>query len=280
LKYDAVVVSRTITYNPNFHKLAVDRWHAMPATTRLIVDVDDYWILPENHPNRVFWAQHNTSSCIIETMRLANQVWTTNKNLAKKIGRINTNVKVIANSINPNHAICAQKDDMGIIGVIVNNTHEMNLHLLRNGLKTLAPNKYELRLIGADESRKSVVDTLLDVRATDLKVVHVPWTKPTEYMRSYNDVNHLLCPLAPINFNKFRSRLKLEEAAAYKMNVVCSKFGPYSNVDDYQGVTAVNSFDDLGNNLDNISSDVTSVDTWADQQQKRIDNLHYAVYYS
>ena len=54
LKYDVIVVSRTITYNPYFHKQALHLWNSMPTSTKLIVDVDDYWNIPDNHPNIQF----------------------------------------------------------------------------------------------------------------------------------------------------------------------------------------------------------------------------------
>jgi hypothetical protein len=69
LKYDAIVISRTITYNPLFHSNALAMWHQMPKSTRLIVDLDDYWILPDGHPNRHWWSKHNTGQCIIDYIK-------------------------------------------------------------------------------------------------------------------------------------------------------------------------------------------------------------------
>ena len=278
LNYDVIVVSRTITYNPYWHKQAMLFWHNMPKSTRLVVDLDDYWNIPENHPNIQFWKRHDTKQCIIDTMRIASDVWTTNKHLAKKIDKVASSVTIVPNAIRP-ISINKTKSYTIRIGIVVNNTHEMNLGLLKSGLKTLDVNKYELLLIGADSSRRSIVNSHLGLEHTKLRYKHIGWKKPTEYQTSFEDVDVMLCPLAKIPFNKYRSRIKLEEAVAYQFKVVAIDFTPYSG-QAQSGIKVVPSF----NNLDEILMDLekqalpVSVDTWQDVQQLRLDRLNTLVY--
>ncbi len=280
LKYDVVIVSRTITYNPYFHDQALKYWHNMPKTTKLIVDLDDYWILPEYHPNRIYWAEHKTSQCILDTLRIASQVWTTNKNLAKKINKINPNVEIIANAIKPGDYV-KTKSDLTRVGICVNNTHEMNLSMLAVGLSTLDKNKYALHLLGADDSRKSVVQKLLGIDEHKLRYQHYPWIKPTEYHNNYKNLDVMLCPLSANYFNKFRSELKLDEAAAFKFKVIASDFGPYRSNKSPGVETCFQNFDNLDEVLLKLKSQPVPAVTnkWADAQQKRIDCLHEIVYY-
>ena len=278
LKYDAIVISRTITYNPLFHDHALAMWNQMPNSTRLIVDLDDYWILPDGHPNRHWWSKHNTGQCIIDTLRIASEVWTTNNRLKKKIGRIADRVTVIPNGIRFK-SISKTNSSTIRIGIIVNPTHEMNLELVKNGLKTLDIDKYEIRLIGSDASRRSNIDSVLDIRETGLRYRHIGWKKPIGYESIYQDVDVLLCPLAANNFNKYRSRLKLEEASAFKFKVVASDYGPYSN-QKQDGVIVTNNFNKLDQHLLELESQSfpETVDSWSDVQQLRIDRLNKLVY--
>lgn len=278
LKYDVIVVSRTITYNPILHSNAMDMWHKLPSSTKLVVDLDDYWVVPNSHPNAYWWSKHDTSNCIIDTLRLASEVWTTNNNLKKKIGRISEKVTVIPNGIKFK-PITKSKSHTIRVGIMVNNTHEMNLELLSSGLKKLDINKYELILVGADKSRRSNVNSLLDIENTQLRYKHIVWKKAIGYEGVYENIDVLLCPLAANNFNKFRSRLKLEEAASFQFKVVASNYGGYFG-QEQEGVIITNNF----NNLDNYLSDLENqnhpknVDGWSALQQLRIDRMNDLAY--
>jgi hypothetical protein len=157
----------------------------------------------------------------------------------------------------------------------------MNLGLVKNGLKTLDINKYEIRLIGSDESRRYNIDTLLDIRETGLRYRHIGWKKPIGYESVYQDVDVLLCPLAANNFNKYRSRLKLEEASAFKFKVVASDYGPYSG-QKQDGIVVTNSWNKLDEHLTKLElqSFPETVDSWSDVQQLRIDRLNKLVYHN
>jgi hypothetical protein len=279
LKYDVIIVSRTITYNPYLHDKAMYLWQNMPKSTRLIVDVDDYWILPDNHPNRYWWSKHETSRCIIDTMRIATEVWTTNKSLKRKIGKIASRCEIMPNSINPSLSIDKHESNNGRIGIICNNTHEMNLPLLRNGLKTIDADKYDLYLFGTHPDRREIVNATLDITETRLKCHHIGWQHPREYHMQFYRIDVMLCPLAKNNFNQYRSRLKLEEASAYKFKVVASNYGPYANKST-NGVICVDSFDNLAEKLEELEKQEypESIDAWKDVQQNRLDRLNYLVY--
>ena len=92
----AVIFNRII--NPfGDHKSTADRIHKTGG--KVIVDIDDYWILPPDHILNYQWKQSNMAAHIIESLRLADIVTTTHSYLAEKVNQYNKNIVIVPNAI-------------------------------------------------------------------------------------------------------------------------------------------------------------------------------------
>ena len=69
---------------------------------KIIVDIDDYWILNKDNFNYNIWKNY-MSSMIQKTIKIADIVWTPSEVLAKHISRLNTKAEIVIvpNAIDP-----------------------------------------------------------------------------------------------------------------------------------------------------------------------------------
>ena len=69
---------------------------------QVIVDIDDYWLPTKEHPIHQLIVNDNIDKKIIANLKEASYVTTTTSIFASEIKRINKNVIVLPNAINPN----------------------------------------------------------------------------------------------------------------------------------------------------------------------------------
>jgi glycosyltransferase involved in cell wall biosynthesis len=67
---------------------------------KIVYDIDDYWILTNQHPNFKQWKDSGSRTIIEEQLRNAHMVTTTTEFLAEKIREFNSNVVVVPNAVN------------------------------------------------------------------------------------------------------------------------------------------------------------------------------------
>jgi uncharacterized membrane protein len=97
--YDIVHFHRTITKDyVNTPKL-IEKLHKMGIVT--IADIDDYWLPTREHPAHAMIMNNKLHEKIIDNLRAAQYVTTTTKIFAQEIKKLNKNVFVLPNSINP-----------------------------------------------------------------------------------------------------------------------------------------------------------------------------------
>jgi glycosyltransferase involved in cell wall biosynthesis len=65
-------------------------------------DIDDYWVLPKTHQLYKAYIDNNIPQQTIEAIKLSDVVTTTTKYLAEEISKLNENVYILPNAINPN----------------------------------------------------------------------------------------------------------------------------------------------------------------------------------
>lgn len=68
--------------------------------TKVIYDIDDYWVLTNTHPNYKQWKESGSQKIIEEQLSNADMVTTTTEFLADKIREFNSNVVVLPNAVN------------------------------------------------------------------------------------------------------------------------------------------------------------------------------------
>lgn len=99
-KYDVIFLhrlaqnqySKSVSIISNLKKLGL----------KVIIDLDDYWELDRSHSSYDLNKLQNISSVIIESVKLADLVIVSTNLLAKEVKRLNKNVQVLPNAIDPN----------------------------------------------------------------------------------------------------------------------------------------------------------------------------------
>jgi len=94
---------------------------------KLIIDNDDWWVLPPNHPLNGFYGRQMKDR-IIRSMKAADEVWVTNKHLASKVKKYNTNIRIIPNAISvPTWQINREPSEKVRFGYIGGNHHQADI---------------------------------------------------------------------------------------------------------------------------------------------------------
>ena len=123
---------------------------------KVIVDVDDYWYLGNDHPMSLAARQDKWHEPIINHLKLADAVTTTTDIFKKECMKHNPNVWVFPNAINPNDEQFIPKpihSDRIRFGIICGSSHLKDMELLRgmtNSLPKDIIDKVQFVLCGFD----------------------------------------------------------------------------------------------------------------------------------
>ena len=229
---DFLIVSRHLTRLPN----GMPRAKAMIKNSpcKLIVDIDDYWHLPTEHPGSATWMAQGGGKAMLETMKIAHAIWTTTSKLKTAIDALNNRATcyVVANRINrhdPQWATaCIKKPSVEIrLGVVAIGSAWMNLIELNEGIRAMnAQPFWRIKAIGVDDAHRNHVKMLLGTDRIDF----LPWASPFEYAAHYRDIDLMLCPLMRNDFNKYRSPIKILECSRTGTAILAENYGPYQGV--------------------------------------------------
>ena len=120
-----------------------------------IADLDDYWLPTKEHPAHALVVKNELHKKIVDNLRAAKYVTTTTEIFAQEIKKINKNVFVLPNSINPNEPQFKQetiKSDKLRFGWLGGSSHLHDLKLLEGTFSKLSSvkDKYDLYLCGFD----------------------------------------------------------------------------------------------------------------------------------
>jgi len=99
----------------------------------VIVDLDDYWLPGREHPIHTLILQEKIHDKIVANLRVASYVTTTTKIFADEIKKVNRNVVVLPNGIDPNEPQFKQKteeSDKIRVGWLGGSSHLHDLKLL------------------------------------------------------------------------------------------------------------------------------------------------------
>lgn len=125
----------------------------------LVMDLDDYWMPPKEHPMYGAAMKEKLPEKISATFKMVDYVTTTTNIFASHIKKYNNNVKVIPNAIDMSHPMWAQEDtrktDRVRISWIGGSSHAKDLELLKNSMNMLhndssLKDKYQIVMCGYD----------------------------------------------------------------------------------------------------------------------------------
>lgn len=191
---------------------------------KLILDLDDFWEIPEDH---VLFEWLKDYRQIGDIIPLVDAVTTTTDILADKVREYNENVFVIPNGINtkdPLWQLDDEKRDVVHVGWLGSRRRYHDLVVIKESIERLQADdelkgKFKFVLCGGDEKEIGLFD------GPNFK--HVPGVIATEYPSLYSEVDICLAPLSEIEFNACRSELKFIEAGIKKKAFIGQDFGIY-----------------------------------------------------
>jgi glycosyltransferase involved in cell wall biosynthesis len=133
-QYQIVSFHRSI--GPDFEKakLLIQTLNSLGVIT--ICDIDDYWMPGKEHPIHDIIKVHKINEKIVENLKIAKYVTTTTTIFADEIKKLNSNVVVFPNAINPNESQFKEptlESDRLRIGWLGGSSHLHDIQLLDQG---------------------------------------------------------------------------------------------------------------------------------------------------
>jgi hypothetical protein len=239
--YDAIVISRFLRYNT---KLLVE---CKKHGTKLIVDNDDFWSIPKHNPAYKMYRKH-AKDAVINAIKHATRVITTTPQLAEKTKELNPNVYVCPNALDLEEPQWnAKAAHPFTIGYVTGSSHLYDVKLLENQLSNvLKRNQCNFLLAGYAPMER--ISQMMEYYITGEK------ERPTwfyigegvnvlNYGKYYAFMDAVIAPLEKTSFNKYKSELKIIEAAAYRLPIFVSAVEPYTNHRNNKGVIFVENND-------------------------------------
>lgn len=212
----------------------------------VIVDRDDTWVLPHDHPIKKEWTKNNTAFQIITNFKNADAVMVTTEHLANQVRQYNKNVYVIPNAIDfsqeqfkPDVKVKNLKTDHVHIGWSGSVTHHQDVAMLAEHFLKLksdpeTQNKYRLVLSGfveGDAMWKEYENIFTSgYRIDQNQYCRINGMDAFTYASAYDMFDIGLIPLKDTPFNKCKSELKMLEMGAKKVPVIVSSQYPYTNL--------------------------------------------------
>lgn len=205
---------------------------------KTIIDYDDYWVLPQGHYLYHSYKVQNTTKILCDGLRLYDHVTCTTPRLATEIAKINKNVEVFENAIDPNNEqffVRETKSDRVRFGWIGGHCHLPDIELL-HGTPQKLTGDFEVNLFGHDLRPNSVYDKFGKIVSADGLLVkqkkfraHAA-TTARRYTQFYNLIDVALAPLVGDKFNSMKSELKMVEAGFMRKALIVSDVHPYSDL--------------------------------------------------
>ena len=236
---DVLVISRVIDGNAwDTHQLC------KRFGVKLVVDVDDLWILPRNHILHGYYQKTKYGEKQEQFLCIADQVWTTNTRLADEIKPFNTNVHIIPNALpygDGQFNDSKNQSDRIRFFYAGGHTHKHDIALLSDVNRAMRKDelfkeKGQFVLAGGFENKQDVyVDKIWEdmekmysghaVKSATYKRLFGRDTY--SYMDLYKDADVGLIPLEDNRFTRCKSNLKILECAAKKIPAIVSDVATY-----------------------------------------------------
>jgi processive 1,2-diacylglycerol beta-glucosyltransferase len=239
--YDYLVFNRSLGYG--FKDVEIIEKFKNEGV-KIILDIDDYWELPQHHP--IVWRNdinyEEWKGSIMANISYADYIWTSTEELKQKIKGIAPTTPIIVSrnaidyadpqwkSVRPKSK---NKRDV-VIGYAGSTTHYMDLDIMKNPIRRLNQNKtlrnkIMFHLFGVDlnsDYGKIVWKHQIDVFTGGGKSENLMVSGGIivyNYSSFYEQMDIALAPLLDNDFNRCKSELKILEAG--------SKYKPFIGTD-------------------------------------------------
>jgi glycosyltransferase involved in cell wall biosynthesis len=230
-QYDIVHFHRTINHEYDHSVDLIQKLNRLGIVT--IMDLDDYWLPTPEHPVHQLVIQNNIHKKIVNNLRAASHVTTTTDIFAKEISKLNKNVYVLPNAINPNEQQFkaeTEPSDKLRFGWLGGSSHLHDLKLLDGTINKLRQHrdKFSMYLCGFD-IRGTVTEINQQTgeqKQRPIKPEETVWAKYEEiftdkYIMTSQDEKNFLLKFKEEEFNvenQFYHRIWTKPVTSYASN--------------------------------------------------------------
>ena len=194
-KYQIVHYHRAISQNYYYSAQLVEKLNAMGIIT--ICDIDDYWLPTKDHPIHDIIVFNKINEKIVANLKVAKYVTTTTPHFADEIRKLNKNVYVLPNAINPDEPQFKEQTpehDKLRIGWLGGSSHLADLQLLDGSFAKIVDkkDKYQFVLCGFD-TRGTITEIIAQTgehKKRDIKPEETVWARYEEiFTQKYKTIS-------------------------------------------------------------------------------------------
>ena len=206
---------------------------------KVVLDLDDYWVLPPNHMN--YHEYKSMGDRIENNIRLADMVTVTNEQLAEKVRPFNSNVHIFPNALpfGRNQFIEDRRQSNRVrIFWAGGVSHEADIKMLRNPIQRLKIHADKIQMVIGGYAEGNIVTPIWDrmfsafTAGGTLPYMKLHGVPPNQYMQMYENADIMVIPLEDSEWHGCKSNLKILEAACKRIPVIVSNVAPYNKDSD------------------------------------------------
>ncbi len=228
-----------VFYSRLLNDYAFDKLNELRAKYgfKLIVDVDDYWMLDKWHPLYYGYLEEDIYNIQIKNMRNADAVFVTHERLYHEAKGFNDSVYIIPNSIpriDQYATTVTEPSDRVRLFWQGSSTHEEDINLIRYAIENIGhthKDKIEMVMAGfhpeIDIWQRMAKMFTLNKRLNNKLFLGMSYQT---YYKAYAHADICLVPLRNSHFNSMKSNLKILEAANMGLPVIAHNVHPYKDM--------------------------------------------------
>jgi processive 1,2-diacylglycerol beta-glucosyltransferase len=229
-QFDIVVLNRMYKHDEDYLLKAKN------SGCKIILDIDDWIKLPEYH-HKDGVKDSILEQRILDAIGYADVIWTASEFLKECLKDYHPNIVYIPNAIDftqPQFIPNKKPQDKYTIGWIGANNHHLDLKKLAEPFTKLLKNKNHSLLLGGYNDSSNEYYQLIESYFTSNfqrppnQYIRVEWMDVMNYALMYNLMDCALAPLGSDKFSQCKSNLKVLEAGAFSLPIICSNVAPYS----------------------------------------------------
>jgi len=203
---------------------------------KMVCDLDDAWILDKNHILYDGYKHHQISEVIEWFIRASDLITVTHDRLLNEVLPLNKNVQIFPNAIPKIDQFLVKKipDELTRLFWAGGITHRRDLELLREPLKKIKRDKCKLIMGGYVKGEPEWREMAKIFTTNSSYNTQVIESLPVNnYYHTYSLCDVSLVPLVDVSFNRYKSNLKILEAANIEAPVIVSRVHPYLDFPDH-----------------------------------------------
>ena len=228
-QFDIVVLNRMYKHDEDYLLKAKN------SGCKIILDIDDWIKLPDYH-HKDGVKDSILEQRILDAIGYADVIWTASEYLKECLKDYHTNIVYIPNAIDftqPQFIPNKKPQEKYTIGWIGANNHHLDLKKLAEPFTKLLKNKNHSLLLGGYNDSSIEYYQLIESYFTSNfqrppnQYTRVEWMDVMNYALMYNLMDCALAPLGSDKFSQCKSNLKVLEAGAFSLPIICSNVEPY-----------------------------------------------------